>query len=479
MKQLLLILPFVVFSTWAIAQDDMAVIDSLENVLVTQQGTERIETMIQLVSAFYDVSFDDGIEWGEKSVRLAREMNATELEADALYALGVQYGYHNDLDLSQDYLKQSYHLYEQVGNEAKAFEALWSQAYFELILGNMDTAYVVFQNARSMAERLHDSLACAQTCFNMAVIQYQRNNINEAISDFLSSKALYGILNDTASVMNSDLNLATLYGECGKYEEARELFKRLIPWYEANNGYEQLLYAYKNYGLLFERDLINYDSANYYFEKALSVIELSDVSRAERQTMANSKADVLTELGNVAMSQNQLQKALAYYQEALSLAESYGYHFGHMQTMLSLGQLYAQMGQAAQSLYYLERYSEEASSSGITLMEYAVKKSLILDYARLGRYDEMKKELDNLDEQRLSLTRENADVLDQIRELNDEVCDLVKRYESQNEQIETLKAQRNQYRLAFFGLLAIALFTVVLFVAYKIVSKKRSKIEKG
>jgi tetratricopeptide (TPR) repeat protein len=225
--------------------------------------------------------------------------------------------------------------------------------------------------------------------------------------------------------------------------------------------------------------LINYDSANYYFEKALSVIELSDVSRAERQTMANSKADVLTELGNVAMSQNQLQKALAYYQEALSLAESYGYHFGHMQTMLSLGQLYAQMGQAAQSLYYLERYSEEASSSGITLMEYAVKKSLILDYARLGRYDEMKKELDNLDEQRLSLTRENADVLDQIRELNDEVFDLVKRHESQNEQIETLKAQRNQYRLAFFGLLAIALFTVVLFVAYKIVSKKRAKIEKG
>ena len=120
MKRLLLILPFVVFSTWAIAQDDMAVIDSLENVLVTQQGTERIETMIQLVSAFYDVSFDDGIEWGEKSVRLAREMNATELEADALYALGVQYGYHNDLDLSQDYLKQSFHLYEQVGNEPGA-----------------------------------------------------------------------------------------------------------------------------------------------------------------------------------------------------------------------------------------------------------------------------------------------------------------------------------------------------------------------
>ena len=476
MKRLLSTLILLLLTTLTFAQDEMRVIDSLENVMAKQEGREKVLTMIELSKTFFDFSFDDCVRWGEKATQLSQEYSDVELEADAIYSLGVLYGYHNDLDLSQDYLKQSYNHYEQVGNETKAFDALWNQAYFELVLGNIDTAFVTFQNVLSMAERLHDSLACAQASANIAVIQYQKNDFEGAISAFLLSKALYKTLNDTAEMMNADLNLATLYGEYGKYDEARRLFTNLIPWYEKHNLYEQLLLAYKNYGLLFERDLINYDSANYYFEKALCVIELASVSRMERQTMANSKADVLTELGNVATSQNQPQKALEYYKEALSLAEGYGYHFGQMHAMFGLGRLYAQMGLAAQSLQYFERYSEEASRSGITLMELDVKRSLILDYARLGRFAEMEKELVDLDEQRLSLIRENADLSSQIRELKDEVVDMIIQHESQNEQIQTLQTQRNHYRLAFFGLLAIAFFALALLIAYKIVRKKRTKV---
>jgi septal ring factor EnvC (AmiA/AmiB activator) len=113
------------------------------------------------------------------------------------------------------------------------------------------------------------------------------------------------------------------------------------------------------------------------------------------------------------------------------------------------------------------------------MMEQPVRRALILDYARLGRFTEMEQELETLDEQRAALARENADIAEKNRNLQDDSEGLLRQYESQNEQIEILKAQRNHYRLAFFGLLAIALFIAVLFVAYKIVRKKRTKIEKG
>jgi len=475
MKRVLLIFAFVLLPIWAFAQDDTHVVDSLESVLAMQEGRERVLTMIELTWEFFDISFDDGVEWGEKAMQLAHDSNDFELEAEAAYALGMQFGYHNDLDLAQDYLRQSYILYELVGNEIKAFNALWNQAYFELLLGNMDTAYVAYQNALSMAERLQDSSACAQTSFHMAVIQYQRNDMEGAISAFLSSKALYKTLNDTIEVMNCNLNLATIYGECGKFDEARKLFKTLIPWYETNNGYEQLLFAFKNYGLLFERDLINYDSATYYFEKALAITEMEDLSRQDRQTISNTKADVLTELGNVAFVQKQFIEAKQYYEEALSLAEGNGYHFGKMQAALGLGQLYAKMGQATQSLQYMDRYAEEASRSGITLMEPVVKKFLILDYARLGRFGEMEKELENLDEQRAALVRENADIYEHNRTLKNEISELLLQYESQSDQIQTIQAQRNHYRLAFFGLLAIILVAVAFWIFRRILLNNRHR----
>lgn len=479
MRRFLYIWVFVFIASVAAAQEGTRVIDSLENALAVQQGREKVETMIELSKAFFDFSFDDCINWSEKAIQLSKEMGDSELEADACYSIGVHYGYHSDLDLARVYLKQSFDLYQRSGNENKAFEALWNQAYFELVLGNMDTAYAAFQEVKSMAERRHDSLACAQASANLAIAQYQRDDIESSINSFLFSKAYYEALHDTTALAEVDMNLATLYSECGRSSEARELFVSVMPLLEAYRNYDFLLLAYKNYGILFARDLINYDSANYYFEKALSVTEREGLSRQDRQTMTNTKADVLTELGNVACAQRQFLEATKYYEQALSLAEGNGYHFGIMQAVLGLGQLYAQQGQAAKSLHYLERYAEEASRSGITMMDASVKKSLIMDYARLGRYSEMGKELDELDEQRAALTRENADISNRIRELRGEVDDLLVQYDSQSAQIQALQSQCNHYRLAFFGLLAIALFALVLLVVYKIVRKKRAKTKKG
>ena len=433
MKRLLLIASLVVCSIWAFAQEDTHVVDSLEQVLTTQQGAERIKTMIQMVWAFYDVSFDDGIDWGEKAKQLAHESGDIELEAQATYAMGVQYGYHNDLDLAQDYLKEAYDLFEQVGNETKAFDALWNQAYFELILGNMDTASMAFQKVQAMAERIQDSMAYALAGFNLGFVQYQRNDFEGAIAAFKSSRKVYEFFNDSASIAMADVNLATCYGECGRNAEARALFASVIPRLVALQEYDDLLNAYKNYGLLFERDHINYDSACYYFDKALEVTAMEGLSPQDRQTMSNTKADVLVELGNVASERKEYQQAVNYFEDALALAEHNHYHFGQMQAMVGLGQLYAKQGKASQSLYYLERYADEMSRSGITMMEHPVRKALILDYARLGRFDAMEKELETLDGQRAALARENADLFEQNRILQEDTEGLLRQHEQQNE----------------------------------------------
>ena len=99
-----------------------------------------------------------------------------------------------------------------------------------------------------------------------------------------------------------------------------------------------------------------------------------------------------------------------------------------------------------------------------------------MNYARLGKFDEMESELKDFKEEYEALQRENNDLYDQLSTLQDNTQGLLQQYESQNDQIQTLQSQRNHYRLAFFGLLAIALAVLVLLVAYKIVRKKRTKV---
>lgn len=124
MKRFLSIVLFLLLVLATYGQEEIRVVDSLESAMAQQEGRERVKTMMELSKAFFDFSFDDCVDWGEKAIEEAQRMGYTDLEADATYALGLHYGYHVDLDLAQDCFKKAFDLHESVGNDAKAFEDL-------------------------------------------------------------------------------------------------------------------------------------------------------------------------------------------------------------------------------------------------------------------------------------------------------------------------------------------------------------------
>lgn len=475
MKKLVNILVLVCLSLPIFGQNETRTIDSLESIMAKQEGRERVKTMMELSKAFFDFSFDDCIDWGEKAIEEARSGRWTDLEANATYTLGLHYGYHADLDLAQVCFKKAFDLHKVVGDDARAFEDLWDQAYFEQVLGNIDTAFRIYENVLLYAKERHDTLAVANTYANMAVIRYQTHDFESSETYFKECRALYMSLDNKLEVARTNANLANLYMEWGKFAESRKLYREAISAFEDLERYDFLLLVYKNYGILFEKDRINYDSASYYFEKAMACVDQVDWPTGNLEEVVNAKADLLVEMGNLAVERHNVVMAKDYLEEAFALAEDNSYHFGIMQAALGLGQLYAMQGKASLSMYYLDIYAEEARKTGITMMEPAAKKPLILNYARLGRFEEMTAELEAFEEQKQALQRENNDLYDQLYSLQDETQWLRAKYETQNNKIETLYAQCNQYRLAFFGLLAIVLFALAVLIAYKIVRKNRVK----
>ena len=152
MKRWLAILSSLVLALAASAQEEMRVVDSLENVMVQQEGRERVKTMMELSKAFFDFSFDDCVDWGEKAIEEARRLGLTDLEGDATSSLGEFYGEHADNDLAQNYLRKARIIHFSVGEEKEAINDLWLQAYYEQIIGNIDTAYTIYEEIMEIAD---------------------------------------------------------------------------------------------------------------------------------------------------------------------------------------------------------------------------------------------------------------------------------------------------------------------------------------
>lgn len=468
---------FLCLASVAFAQEETRIVDSLLSVLPGQEGREKVKTMIELTWEFYEVSYDDCIDWGEKAIAEAQVLGYSDLEADATYALGMQYGYHNDLDLAQLYLKKAFDIHKSVGNEKRAFEDLWNQAYFEQVLGSIDSSFVIYEDVLSFAEQRGDTFAMANTYANMAIIRYQTDDFESSEKCFKKCRSLYMRLDVPLEVAKANANLANLYMEWGKYPESRAMYREAISQLEELEAYGLLVFAYKNYGILFEKERFESDSVSYYFDKALQCIEV--LSQEDNQDIIVVEADLLLEYGHLNYMLEDYKGAISKFGEVLLMSEGVGYLTGQMNACMNLAFVYSQINALEKSKYYLDRFLELESMVGTTLTHSKNRLPLMISYARLGRYEELEYELDHFNEEYQGLVRQIVDLEQRNEELENYASDLLSQYESQNNQIETLQSQRNHYRMAFYGLLCLCIAAVVLYIAYKIVRKNRPKIEKG
>lgn len=466
MKHLVNILVLIFMSSIALAQKETRTIDSLESVMVKQEGREKVLTMIELSKAFFDFSFDDCVDWGEKAINKSKELGFADLEADATYNLGMFYGDHADNDLAQEYLRKAYSIHSSIGQEKEASNDLWFQAYYEQVMGNVDTAYNLYESVLEMADRNQDSLLIAKALGNMANIQYQLLNFDQAEAGFLKSREIYSSLKDSLTIALIDANLACVNMEWGKTSRAKRLFLDVIPEIEALGDYGLLIMTYKNYGQLFVKDDYNFDSASYYYGKAYSIVEFLEENSIV--VPANIKVDLLVEMGNALYNDDNYKEAEDRYMSAFDMAESSSYASGQMMACLGLGLVYSYLSQPSKSLYYLGLIDELESKSGNTIAYSTIKAPLIMNYARLGKYDKMESELKDFKEQYDGLQSENNDIYDRISSLQDEAQWLRSKYETQNNTIEVLQSERNHYRLAFFGLLCMVVAVVAFWVFRRI-----------
>ena len=460
MRRCFIILFFILLMPKAWSQVDTHIVDSLLDVLPSQQGRERILTMMELTWEFYDISFDDCTDWGEKAVSEAKAMDSNNLLAKANYVLGMQYCFHGDLDLAKDYLNSACTLYSNLGDLEGLFDSQWNLARYEQAKGNIDSSFVFYVNALATAEMMHDTAAFMDVKYNMAVILYEKGELNRAKAEYLRLRDYYSGINDEFYISIVNLNLASIEMDLGNAFAARKSFYSLIPIFEAKSDNTRLMYVYKNLGSIYLSDIINYDSALICLQNARRYSEIAELTYFS--------SDVTNELGNAYFKLGNYNESLKYYNEALDEASEIQYQNGMAAAYAGMGQVYCELGQAQRSLDCFQKCFEAEKRMGSDRYRVAIGSELIKDYARLGRYDDLESELSEIEEDRKALIRENSDLFDENLRLQAEAEDLCSLNQSQSDEINVLAARAKHYQLAFFGVLGLVLVALIFVIAKKL-----------
>ena len=467
MKRLLSILLFCCLALPVVAQEETRVIDSLESVIAKQEGPDKVESMMELSKAFFDFSFDDCINWGERAIEAATLLHDEELVALAYLKIGLRYLNHYEFDLALENFDRVLELLKNKEDTELLMRVLNAKGRAELFMGDLDLALLTYIRASDVSKRLGDEMNCADVLNNMAYIYFQQDDLNKAMECFNDARQRYEWLQDTLSMAQCDNNISNIFVQWQQYDKAQSLLQQAIPIFEQNEDQISLAHAYQNLGTVYASDLVNFDSAMVYLQKSIICAE----NVGDQITLIEDEL----ELAGVLRQLKREKDAISLYQSALHSSETIGYTIGMLEAYKNLGIHYNIAGDFTTSAVYLKRCMDLASEKGNQLYVNTVRPYLIADYARLGQLMEMKKELGLLQDNYLGIVNENNALSEELSRLQINMEGLLDQYDSQNNQIQSLQTERNHYRLAFFGLLAIVLFMAVLFVAYKIVRKNRSK----
>lgn len=443
------IILMVLFASTAFAQSEMQTIDSLKQAIASQKGREKVETMIELSWVLAGVSFDEGIEVGDQAAKTAFALKYPELEAKSYYRNGYLHLYHNDLDLSKGYLHKSLDLYKQLNDKVFLFEVYWCLALGDLRMGNLDSAAFYYDKALDMAEATGDKVAKQDVINNLGAVYYEQGDWDEATKCYEEGYRLAKEENDTLLLTRNEMNLAVIYSEIGEWQNAKSIFSRTIPILTKSHDYYFLAAAYKDVGLIYEKYYINYDSALFYFNRA---VELADSIGSDVLV-----SESLNEIGNVFTAQKHYQEALDKYGEALSFAQSASFPLGQIESLAGLGGVYYSKCDYSRSLDCYLQCRELVENYSIGIYKTVIRCALIRNYARLGRVEEMETELNRFIEDYDELQMQNAGFIDENASIYQNASNISQQYDDLFAQSDFQNRQMRAYRLAFFGLLAIVL----------------------
>ena len=353
----------------------------------------------------FDATYLDELEAGYESLKI------DTLKYAALNDLAY-YMHSRDLKKSLDLTRKGLEMVRADGNQLWEGRFQITEGAILLRMEKLDTALTILIDAEHKVQRKDLPLLYTQ----LGYIYERRGNILKA-ADFASECKNIGIeLNDNRAIAQSYSDISNLYWKFSDFEKGLELSLISVSYFEERNlndmDYNFVLYVVGN-NLL---NLQKYQEALAYFKQAISM--------GEQYGFYNNLSDVYISLVDLYTELNQYKEAESAGNQAIKYANLIENDFLLMRSWLAMGRLKLFQGKYNEAIVLLKHSLEVASP------DFGDKYFLSQLYQRLGKayqgshnykdaidafevYDSLKKEVFDVNSrQRMSLMKYEFDLED-------------------------------------------------------------------
>ena len=327
---------FMCFLNISLFASENNLIDSLENLIKTQNDTNLVISLNELTWQYRTISQSKAIEYGNKALELSTKLNYKRGIAQSYNDLGIIFYdkkeytkaikfYNNSLKIREilndqngkagllmkigivhesngdfikaiEYSQKALSIYEQNGNEYGAAACMNNIAVINMDINNNDEALKYFQKVVEIRKKINDLYNLSGTYVNIASIYVKKHENNEAIKHYLKSLELCREIGDKEYLASNLNNLCAAYINIKDFENAQKAVDEAYLIRKELNNQSGLISCLKNMA-----DInIKLGKFNVAFEKLNEAFEITKTinSRTDLPSLYSSFANYYEAIGD-------------------------------------------------------------------------------------------------------------------------------------------------------------------------------------
>lgn len=324
----------------------------------------------------------------------------------------------------------------------------------ELLNESLQIAKKIKRNDLIISSKIHIALAYRDSGFDAKALELMLDAHSAALK-----------LNDKNTLARTLRNLAVLYADDGNYALALKYYLQIL-WSNDGTKLESLAILNSNIALNYAR-LNNYDSAIYYHDKAIELYEKLFKESGNGVNMAY----VLTMKGETYIKFNEFERAITYFNKAIQWHhEKYSNPRVYATCLLNISEillrkergnkknlqaLYSQINSNLEQAIKIFKDSEKYSNLLRACSAAKEVNELLGNYRVANEYSNLM----HIVKDSLSNREQRA----RVKELM--IQHEAKEYEQQIDKLKKESADNNLIITLLLGLLAVSLFSILLFIS--------------
>ncbi len=275
-KLALLLMLLTVYPLWP---DTM---DSLETLLKTTKGKDRIELLNSIVRLKMNRAPRKSLEMSYEARELAKEYNDKKAEARATTNIGNGYYYLGDYDKAFQYMNEALEQYRKLNSAEGIAIVLSNLGLIYRDWENYDMAIDRMKKALAIFDSLGHKIGVASCLNNIGTVYQMRGDTANTMKYFEESLKIKTEMNDKYGMAKTINNLAIIEMNRGNYGHALKLYMKSLRLKKNINDVNGIANTYLNIAILYQRKK-EYDSLLKYSMDALNLVKDKGIRQIENE----------------------------------------------------------------------------------------------------------------------------------------------------------------------------------------------------